>query len=256
MSYQEIVTACRFLLKNYPTAQEAQEYLNSRISPNVQDVFQFGYFPNLKNLHALQDLVGEQVLRNYKLLFSRYVEDALCPRILTSVHFEHHPLIMPFHDAHGNILSLVGRTLLPEMEMKSLNISKYWNTIGFKKGNCLFGLYENKQSIIDNNCVYVVEGQFDLIKAYEVGLTNIVALGTSHMTNYQFALLSRYTNNIILLLDNDDAGEKGRQQIISKYDKFANFQNWYIPEPYKDLDEYLRKENIFISDQINLSIKM
>jgi len=125
-----------------------------------------------------------------------------------------------------------------------LKIPKYKNTSetnAFKKGNLLFGLYENKQSIIEKDCVYIVEGQFDVIKAVEKGFTNIVALGNSHMTSYQFSVISRYTDNIFLLLDNDEAGEKGRKRIVEKFGKLANIQNFYLPESYKDIDEYFTK---------------
>ena len=63
------------------------------------------------------------------------------------------------------------------------------------------------------------------------------------MSDYQFSLLTRYTNDIFLLLDNDEAGEKGRKKIISKFSKFANIHNFYLPEPYKDIDEYLSQNS-------------
>jgi DNA primase len=40
-------------------------------------------------------------------------------------------------------------------------------------------------------------------------------------------------------LDNDDAGEKGRKRIMELFSKYANIRNFYLPEPYKDIDEYL-----------------
>ena len=113
-----------------------------------------------------------------------------------------------------------------------------------KKGNFLFGLYESKQAILDADLVYVVEGQFDAIKAWERGIKNVVALGTSSMSVYQFSVITRYTNNIILLLDNDEGGQKGRSLITKKFGNLANIQNWYIPKDYKDIDDYLTKENI------------
>ena len=236
----KIVESCTFLINNYPEAQNVKEYLDSRLSLDSQDTFQFGYFPNIKNLHSLTDLVGEDLLRNNKLLFSSEIEDSLCHRIINFCYFEDYPLIMPFKDSYGKIVALVGRSLLSDNERKEKSISKYKNT-KFSKGNYVFGLYENKKEIIDQNCVYIVEGQFDVIKAAEKGFKNIVALGNFTMTSYQFSVISRYTNNIFLLLDNDEAGEKGRKKIIEKFGKYANIQNFYIPENYKDIDEYFTK---------------
>lgn len=61
------------------------------------------------------------------------------------------------------------------------------------------------------------------------------------MTSYQFSVISRYTDNIYLLLDNDEAGVKGRRTIRKKFGDFANIQNFYLPKEYKDIDEYFVK---------------
>jgi DNA primase len=79
------------------------------------------------------------------------------------------------------------------------------------------------------------------MKAMEKGIKNIVAIGNNTMTSYQFSVISRYASNIIMLLDNDAAGVNGRKTTIAKFGQFANIQNFYIPESYKDIDEYLTK---------------
>src|SRR5271166_592642 len=207
----KIVESCRFLLNNYPEAQASKSYLDSRLTEESQEAFKFGYFPGVKNLSVLIDLIGEDALCQERLLYSRYIEDSLSPRKMPTCYFEDYPLVMPFCNGYGDPVALVGRTLLSEEDRKNKGIAKYKNTqesSDFKKGNLLFGLYENKRHILEKNCVYVVEGQFDVIKAYEKGFRNIVALGNSSMTSYQFSVISRYSNNIFLLLDNDEAGQK------------------------------------------------
>lgn len=231
-----IIEACNYLLNNYNEAKVCKDYLDFRLNSNSQDLFQFGYFPNLSNIQALTSLVGEEALIQNGLLFHKEIEDSLFPRKISFSFFEDYPLIMPYKDAYGNVVGIVGRTLLSDKERK---FSKYKNTT-FSKSEHLFGLYENKKSILENKCVFIVEGQFDTIKAVESGFTNIVSLGSAGMSDYQFSLISRYTNDICLLLDNDEAGEKGRKRIIDKFGKFANIHNFYLPEPYKDIDEYLR----------------
>jgi len=150
---------------------------------------------------------------------------------------------MPQRDTYGKIVALIGRTLLPEPLRQAKGIYKYKNT-SFKKGHYLFGLYENKQAILDQGFVFVVEGQLDVIKASEIGFKNIVGLGTSSMSIYQYCLISRYCNNIHLLLDNDVAGRKGRERIIQAFGRTANIRNFYIPSIYKDIDEYITNGNI------------
>lgn len=233
-----IVESCNFLLNNFPAAQECKNYLDSRLSKESQELFQFGYFPDMNNIQALTSIIGESSLHEARLLYSKEIEDALCPRTINFCYFENYPLILPFKDAYGNVVALVGRSLLSDDERKKRSISKYKNTI-FTKGNYVFGLYENKYHVIEQDSVYVVEGQFDVIKALEHGFKNIVALGSSNMSSYQFSVITRYTDNIFLLLDNDEAGEKGRSNIIGKFGQLANIRNFYLPSNYKDIDDYL-----------------
>ncbi len=249
---EKIVESCRFLLNNYPEAQASKSYLDSRLNKSSQEMFRFGYFPGVQDLSALTDLVGEEALRKAGLFYTRPIEDSLFPRQVPTCYFENHPLILPFRDSYGKTVGLIGRTFLSEEDWKSQGVkSKYKNT-EFRKGDFVFGLYENKQHILDRSCVYVVEGQFDVIKAVEIGFRNIVALGTSSMTAYQFSVISRYSNNIFLLLDNDGPGQKGRERIISKYGHMANIRNFYLPDDFKDIDEYITKEKI--SDYADLSL--
>lgn len=247
---KKIVESCRFLLQNYPGARPSKLYLDSRLKEESQEIFQFGYFPGVENISVLADLVGEEMLHKEKLLFIKEIEDALFPRKVPSCYFEDYPLVMPFRDPYGRVAGLVGRTILSDKDQKERGISKYKNT-KFEKGSLLFGLYENKQHILDRGFVYIVEGQIDVIKASEIGLRNIVALGNSSMTAYQFSVISRYSNNLFLLLDNDEAGQKGRKQIISKYGQYANIRNFYLPDDFKDIDEYITKGGI--SDHGDLS---
>lgn len=240
----KIVESCRYLLNNFPEARECKDYLDSRLNLESQELFSFGYFPGIQNLSVLTDMVGEDMLRKEKLLYYKSIEDTMSPRNYPVCYFEHHPLVMPFRNAYGEIVALVGRSLLDGPELAALKQPKYKNTQeskAFKKGNLVFGLYENKQHILEQNCVYIVEGQFDVIKSVEKGFKNIVALGTNSMTPYQFSVISRYTDNLFLLLDNDEGGEKGRKRIIDKFGKLANIQNFYLPNPYKDIDEYFTK---------------
>lgn len=235
---EPIVEACKFLLKNYSEAESCQEYLNSRLNKESQELFDFGYFPNIKNIDSLTSLIGEDSLLKNSLIYTKDIEDSLFPRKIKFSYFEDYPLIMPYKDAYGRVVALVGRSLLSDEERSKKSISKYKNT-KFHKSNHLFGLYQNKQDIIDKSCVFIVEGQFDVIKSNQHGFTNIVSLGGADMSMSQFALINRYTNNLYLLLDNDEAGNKGRKKIKEKFGSFSNILNFYLPEQYKDIDEYL-----------------
>lgn len=251
----KIVEACRFLLNNYPGARECKSYLDSRLSKDSQELFQFGYFPGIANISVLVDLVGEEALRKAKLLNAKDIE---APWKIQTCYFEDNPLVMPFRNPYGVSVGLVGRNLLTDEERSKTKISKYKNTSEspkFKKGNLLFGLAENKRHILDRRFVFIVEGQFDVIKASEIGFRNIVALGNCHMTPYQFSVISRYSNDIRLLLDNDESGQKGRERIIDKFGQFANIQNFYLPDEYKDIDELIAKTDVSDFTEIPFLVK-
>ena len=239
MSFDQISSACHFLLNNFPDAEDAKKYIDARVTKEYQSLFQFGYFPPPFKMSVLFDLVDESVLKSKKLYYSKYVQDASGPSKFNFSYFEDYPLVLPFKDTYGEVIALVGRTLLSEEDRKEQGISKYKNTV-FKKGNYLFGLFENKANILLKDEIIVVEGQIDVIKAMEHGINNIVALGNSSMTAYQFSLIMRYTKNIKVILDNDEAGQKGRVLIRNKFGKKANIEDIYIDDKYKDLDEYLK----------------
>lgn len=245
--FDNIVKSCNYLLNNFPEAQESLDYLSSRINKDSQELFQFGYFPSTNNLEALTSLVSIQELEAAHLFYSKTIEDSLYPRVVNFSYFEDYPLIMPFKNSYGKIVALVGRSLLSDTERQIKKIPKYKNTVEtahFKKSNLLFGLFENKQNIIKKDAVYIVEGQFDVIKARENGFDNVVALGNAHMSSYQFSVISRYTDNIFLLLDNDEAGNKGRKKVMENFETFANIRNVYLPPEFKDIDDFFKHNSL------------
>ena len=258
INFQSLLDPCHFLLHEAPQAEECRNYLNSRLNSKMQQLFAFGFFPNSESLILLTSLIGEESLKILGLFYDKSIYDSTSARNVNFNFFENHPLIMPYRDVYGNVIALIGRTLLSEKSRQNMGIEKYRNT-SFPKGNHLFGLYEAKSHILSEGFAYVVEGQFDVIKAFEKGIRNIVAVGNSTLTSYQFSLLSRYTDQIVLLFDNDSAGEHGRKSVIKRLDTIEHGvkinYNQYLPEGYKDLDEYLRHhDSINLLDKANVSV--
>ncbi len=243
MSFESVINCCRDLLLNFPDAKDIADYADKRLSHNGQETFTFGYFPTNNNLQTLINTIGETKLKELELLDRKIIND----RNVFYSRMQEHNLVMPYRDVYGNVIGIVGRTIFDDEKRKDLDIPKYKNTsraTGLAKGSHLFGLYNAKKYIIENNCVYVVEGQFDCITAYDKGLKNVVALGTSSMTFEQFALLTRYTNNIMLLLDNDDVGKSGTEKIIKNYSMYANIRIIELPRGVKDIDEFLSDNSV------------
>ncbi len=239
-NYDSITKICGDLLYTYPIANKALNYLNNRLTYKSQIKFGFGFFPQQNQLEILFSFIDPKLLIENNLLYEKYINSEY------KVYFSsmaNHNLILPYKDVYGKIIGLVGRSLLNDKERADANIPKYKNT-QFEKKKHLFGLYEAKRAIINIGYAYVVEGQFDCIQAYNKGIENVIALGSSNMSMEQLLLLLRYTNNIKLLLDNDEAGKSGRERILEKYGKYTNFSNVYIPSGFKDLDDLLSETPI------------
>ncbi len=240
-NFQEVLTVCQNLLYE-PIAQDAKKYLDERVSLYNQKKFGFGYFPDDDNINLLLSKVDREKLLSLKLLWKKYVPDGEVVTILDCGTLAHHNIIMPYKDMYGNIIALVGRTIYSDEERKRLGQPKY-KTTNFIKSVQLFGLDVAKKSIIKKNNVIIVEGQIDCITAHQYGIFNVVALGGVVLTSYQLAMIMRYTENIILALDNDEEGQGSTKKIIAQYGHLVNIKTISIPSGYKDLDDALRKSS-------------
>ena len=111
-------------------------------------------------------------------------------------------ITVPIRDPAGRVIAFGGRSL-------GAGLPKYLNspdTVLYKKSLHLFGLDLSKQDIRRRECAILVEGYFDCIVPFQAGFRNVVAsLGTS-LTDGQVKLLRRYTRQVILAYDSDQAG--------------------------------------------------
>lgn len=194
--------------------------------------FKIGLFP--KDLRELFKEIDAKTLRNAGLI----AHASKSP-------FQTRDLVLPVRDVYGNYIALVGRTRLTEEKRQGYNISKYYNSI-YSKGQHLFGLNLAKKSIIEAGVVYVVEGHYDVIAPHQAGMTNVVAVCGSNLSTRQLALLSRYTDKIVLLFDNEPKAINVASQIVQKKQQegLTLIAQNPFPEDVKDLDEYLRKYSL------------
>lgn len=238
--FEEVQSACKKLLRTHPGAQMARDYVNERISLDNQDKFDVGYFPDEEHLNYITDLVELDKLKELDLIYPYHVQNGDHRVFINKTPLGLNNVTIPYRDFRGNIVALVGRTILPEDERKALKLSKYKYT-RFKKSLQLFGLHQAKQAILRKRSVIVVEGQIDCITCHQYGIDNVVALGGSSLTKRQFETISWLAENIYLLLDNDPEGIKAQEKIIHQYSKDITVKKLRLPEKYKDVDECLRR---------------
>lgn len=121
-------------------------------------------------------------------------------------------VIFPIISVADQIAGFSGRTTPGGPEPKYLNSPE---SEVFKKGELLFGLVQARQSLKKSDLCILVEGQLDVVALHQSGMSNVAApLGTA-LTAHQAAMLRRFTRNVVLMFDGDDAGRKATWRAIS-----------------------------------------
>lgn len=114
--------------------------------------------------------------------------------------------IFPWLNVSGKVVAFGGRKL--DAATKGVQ-QKYVNSPDseiYHKERELYGIYQAKKAIVKEDCVYMVEGYTDVIAMHQCGLENVVANSGTALSIHQIKLLRRFTSNIVLLYDGDEAG--------------------------------------------------
>ena len=114
--------------------------------------------------------------------------------------------IFPWFSVSGKVVAFGGRVL----DSRTKGISqKYVNSpdsVIYHKERELYGLYQAKKAIAKEDCIFMVEGYTDVISMHQCGIENVVANSGTALSVHQIRLLHRFTSNIVLLYDGDNAG--------------------------------------------------
>ena len=114
--------------------------------------------------------------------------------------------MFPWISVSGNVVAFGGRVL--DQRTKGVN-QKYVNSpdsVIYHKDHELYGIYQAKKAIGKEDFVFMVEGYTDVISMHQCGIENVVANSGTALSVHQIHLLHRFTSNIVLLYDGDDAG--------------------------------------------------
>lgn len=152
-------------------------------------------------------------------------------------------VMFPWFNVSGKIIAFGGRVL----DTRTKGVSqKYINSPEsdiFSKRRELYGLFQAKKQIAKEDRVYMVEGYTDVISMHQCGIENVVANSGTALTQAQIRLLHRYTNNITLLYDGDEAGIhaalRGTDMFLAEG---MNVKILLLPDG-DDPDSFARKHN-------------
>lgn len=113
-------------------------------------------------------------------------------------------VMFPIHNLAGKVVAFGARILiLDKKQPKYINSPE---TDVYHKSNVLYGLYQAKNEVRNQDNCYLVEGYTDVISLHQAGITNVVASSGTALTKEQIKLIHRYTDNVTVLYDGDAAG--------------------------------------------------
>lgn len=168
-------------------------------NPETIERFQLGYSLNAWNdfsEHAVKAGYNETYLEKTGLAY-RNDKGRLIDRFRERIMF-------PIHNVSGRIIGFGGRVL-----KKDDKTAKYINSPAseiYDKSRALYGIFLSKKAISKNDECFIVEGYTDVISLNQAGIENAVAPCGTALTPEQIRLAGRYTKNLTLLFDGDDAG--------------------------------------------------
>ena len=209
------------------------------IRDDIEKKFQLGYCTQSRDAFAQEALkkgYKKEYLIKTGLCYEKEEDGSLRDRFWGRV-------IFPWFNVSGKILGFGGRVL----DSRTKGVSqKYVNSPEseiYSKRKELYGIYQAKSAIVKKDCVYMVEGYTDVIAMHQCGLENVVANSGTALGEEQIRLLHRFTSNITLLYDGDEAGIKASIRGIDMLlAEGMNIKVLLLPDG-EDPDSFARKHN-------------
>ncbi|MCL2720139.1 MAG: DNA primase [Treponema sp.] len=200
-----------FLYDKSHNADAALKYIKERgINEEIIKTFKIGFAPSNRDF-----------LLNF-LKQKGYSDDFLGKSGLFSARYKTIPLfsgrlMFPITDRQGKIVAFGGRALPGITQQDGTQPPKYINspeTEIYKKGQTLFAIEQAKPEMRKTKTVFLAEGYIDVIALHQAEIINSVApLGTA-FTDEQASWLRRWVENVVLLFDSDEAGQKAAYKAI------------------------------------------
>ncbi len=231
--------AANFFYKNLlsPAGKNALQYVQGRgISREMIKTFGLGYsLPDWDGLikQANKDSVSTDVLLKAGLIIKRDgggYYDRFRGRFM-----------IPIIDLYKKVLAFGARKMVDDDSPKYINSPE---TPIYQKGQILFGLYQSRDAIKQQDQAIFVEGYFDLISVFQAGVRNVVATSGTALTTAQAKLVRRFTENVILLYDADSAGSTAAMRGADVFlDEGLEVKIVPLPSGH-DPDSYVRERGV------------
>jgi DNA primase len=150
-------------------------------------------------------------------------------------------VMFPIHNISGRVIAFGARLLKSNPDVEQPKYLNSPETPIYHKSDVLYGIYQAKQQIRQEDHCLLVEGYTDVISLHQGGIQNAVASSGTSLTSEQIKLIARYTKNITVLFDGDPAGLKASFRGIDMIlEGGLNVKAVVLPEG-EDPDSYVRK---------------
>ena len=186
--------------------KEALRYVfrNRKLSKEIVQEFKIGFAPN-----------GQKTLTNFLLKKGFSMSDIRDAGLLNRFGGDifRNRMVIALQDSSGSPVGFTGRVIKDEP-----NAPKYLNTpqtLLYDKSSNIFGLSQAKNEIRKSGFVVVVEGNMDVISSHQAGVKNVVATAGTAMTVHHLKALGRFSNDVRLCFDSDQAGISATERAIS-----------------------------------------
>lgn len=231
-----------FVLTKHKAGKIALAYLEEKrkIDPRLIETFMIGFSP--KDGTSLSNyLINKKKFKKEDL-----VDAGLAFNVRTQAFdFFRGRIMFPLLDHRGNVVGFSGRTI-DESPIGGFS-GKYINTrdtIVYHKGEMFFGLDTAKEEIKKMDKAIVVEGEFDVISSFSIGIKNVVAVKGTALTENQASLIKRFTDNVCLCFDDDQAGLSATKRSLPILEKKGLNITICMLENGKDADESIKSDPV------------
>lgn len=213
------------VLLNASSSENAREYLKKRkINEDTIDNFKIGYAPDSWN-----SLYNALIKKGF---YANDIEKAglLIKKQNSNDYYDRfrNRIMFPIKDVNGRVIGFSGRILeqhppAPPQAGKSNSNdnantpAKYINTpqtIMFDKSRSLYAIDKARDEIRKSNLAVIVEGQMDVIASHQAGIKNVIASSGTALTLEHLKIIKRYTSNIALSFDGDEAGKTAARRAV------------------------------------------
>lgn len=233
-----------YVLTRHPAGKKALDYLTEtrRMDKRLIETFMIGFSPK-DGIDLSNYLINKKKYKKEDLIEAGLAFYSGGPSASSGLRdFFRGRVMFPLFDHRDNVVGFSGRAI-----DGSSSGGKYINTkdtIVYHKGSMFFGLNTAKSDIKKLDKAIIVEGELDVISCFSIGATNVIAVKGTALTENQAALISRFTNNICLCFDQDEAGYEATKRSLPVLEKKGINITAYVFENAKDADEAIKNDPI------------